>query len=89
MTPAFFAILIIGALIVFGIFLILGVLDKINRKWRSVMATIADLDAAVAKLDADVQTLIASPPQVDVQPQVDAVNAIDAKVLLATPPPTP
>lgn len=88
MTPAFFAVLIV-ALIVFGIFLILGVLDKINRKWRSVMATIADLDAAVAKLDADVRTLIASPPQVDVQPQVDAVNAIDAKVLLATPPPTP
>jgi len=52
----------------------------------------ANLNASIAKLDADVQTLIAKPP-VDVQPAIDAaqaaVDAIDANVVAATTPSTP
>ncbi len=49
------------------------------------MANQVELNAAIANLDADVKALIASQQPVDLQPQVDAVNAIDAEVKAATP----
>ena len=54
------------------------------------MAVLDDALAAIATLDADVKLLIASlAPPVDLQPAVDAVNAVDAEVKAATPPPSP
>lgn len=45
------------------------------------MATLDDLTTAIADLKTSVDALIAKPPAaVDVQPQVDAVNAIKADV---------
>lgn len=49
------------------------------------MATLADLDAALANLQTDVTALIASQKPADVAAQVAAVNAIDATVKAATP----
>src|SRR5271154_2771269 len=58
---------------------------------RIIMATQTDVDAAIKVLDTDVKALIASipvtTPPVDLQPQVDAINAVDAEVKAATPAP--
>jgi len=51
------------------------------------MSQIDDLNAAVAKLQTDVTTLIASTKTQDLSPVIAAVNAIDSTVLTATPPP--
>lgn len=49
--------------------------------------TQAEVLAALATLDTDVKALIAAQvPPVDLQPILDAVNAIDAEVKAATPP---
>ncbi len=58
---------------------------------EGILATLADLDTAIAELKTSVDTLIAQEPvPPDVQPQVDAVNAIKAEVDAAvTPPPPP
>lgn len=57
---------------------------------EDIMAQIDDLNAAVAKLQADVSTLIAAtPPAVDLTATIAAVNAVDATVVAATPAPTP
>ncbi len=84
-------VLIVAILVTFGFLLVLSGQEKQKRTeythWRILMATTADLDAAIAKLDTDVKALIAAVgTPVDLQPQVDAVNAIDAEVLAATPP---
>jgi len=56
---------------------------------ENLMASQADLDAALSKLSADVDALLALPPaSVDLQAEVDAVNAIDAKVVAKLPPPS-
>ena len=56
---------------------------------EDVLASIDDLNASIAQLDADVKALVAkgSPAPEDLQPQVDAVNAIDAEVNAAVNPP--
>ena len=62
--------------------------SEIAERLELVLATIADLDVAIAQLDSDVKALIAKEPvPVDVQPQVDAVNAVDAEVQGALNPP--
>ncbi len=70
-----------------GIVIEIIVLIYINNKLRKIMATQKDLDAAIENLDTDVKALIASQTPVDLQPQVDAVNAIDTEVKAATPTP--
>lgn len=52
------------------------------------MAQIDDLNAAVAKLQTDVGTLISSTKTQDLSPVIAAVTAIDSTVLTATPPPS-
>src|SRR5271154_3866827 len=57
---------------------------------RIIMATQTDVDAAIKVLDTDVKALIASivpVVPVDLQAQVDAINAVDAEVKAATPAP--
>ncbi len=58
---------------------------------EGILATLADLDVAISDLKTSVDTLVAQEPTPpDVQPQVDAVNAIKAEVDAAvTPPPAP
>lgn len=54
------------------------------------MATLADLDTAIANLQTDVTALIASQPKpVDVSTEVAAVNTIDAQVKAAIAANTP
>lgn len=66
----------------------LHAIHRLNRKLRILMASQAELSAAIANLAVDVKSLAESvPAPVDLQPQVDAVNAIDAAVKAATPAP--
>ena len=51
------------------------------------MAQIDDLNAAVAKLQADVTALIAATAPVNLAPTIAAVQAVDATVVAATPAP--
>ena len=63
-------------------------LRHLTHKLDKIMEDQTVLNAAIAQLDTDVKALIASqvpPTPVDLQPQVDAVNAIDAEVKAATP----
>lgn len=66
---------------------------KKNQKGRNdLMANLADVLDATKKLDVAVDDLIKSigsgVPSVDLQPAVDAINAITSKVAAATPPAT-
>lgn len=68
-------------------------LRHFNHKLDQIMADQTAVAAALVTLDTDVKALIASipvaTPPVDLQPQVDAINAIDAEVKAATPAPSP
>lgn len=63
--------------------------------WETIMADFTAANAALAKLQTDVDALLAAAPPVPVddQPAVDALTAaigeLDAKVVAATPVPTP
>jgi prefoldin subunit 5 len=59
-----------------------------DRQLEILVAQIDDLNAAVAKLQTDVNTLISATKMQDLSPTITAVNAIDSTVLTATPPPT-
>ncbi len=59
---------------------------------EQLMIELPTLLTAIAKLDADVKALTATVSPVvpvDLQPAVDAVAAIDAEVIAATPVPPP
>jgi prefoldin subunit 5 len=60
---------------------------SINRKLEMIMAQIDDLNTAIATLQTDVNTLIASQKPVDLTAAIAAVNAVDATVKAATPAP--
>ena len=66
-----------------------GVVSSENALRRKLMEDFTALNAAIAKLQADVNTLIAAKTQNN-QAAIDAattaVNAVDATVLAATPP---
>lgn len=64
---------------------------KIGRMLEKIMAQIDDLNAAIAKLQTDVNTLLAKEPvPTDLTAPIAAVNAIDAQVeAAANPPATP
>jgi hypothetical protein len=86
---AFFCIglFILIAVLAIGFTMVLYNQDTAVAIGRRIMATQVELDAAIATLKTDVETLIAAQKPVDLQPQVDAVNAIDAEVKAATPAP--
>lgn len=71
--------------------LIILVLYSLVRKVNKLMADIAALNAAIAALDAEVKAIPAPTPPValDLQPQVDAVNAIGAELKAKFPPVVP
>lgn len=63
---------------------------NIARKLENIMAQIDDLNAAIAKLQNDVNTLLAKEPvPTDLTAPIAAVNAIDAQVEAAANPPAP
>lgn len=62
--------------------------------WETIMADFTALNAALAKVQTDLTTLLAAQqPPVSDQPAVDAATAmvadLDAKIVAATPPPPP
>lgn len=73
--------------------LIIEVQDLLVRKVNKLMADVAALDGAIlalsAKVDAIVVPVPVPPVPVDLQPQVDAVNAIGAKIDAKFPPAPP
>lgn len=67
---------------------VLDYLDRLFHPERgTIVATLADLEAAVARIDADIQALIAAITPVDFQAQVDALNAAATSAEAAVPPP--
>lgn len=61
---------------------------RIFKLLERIMSAIDTLNLNVAKLDTDVKALVASKsgvPEAQVQAAADAVAAIDAEVLAATP----
>ena len=84
------SVLVVGGLIVFGIFLILGSLDKLNRKWRIVMAAIDDLNTAVGVLTTNVSDLstevaaLTPAAPVDLSGAIAGVTAAGTAVAQAT-----
>jgi len=64
---------------------------RVTKKQEIVMAAIDDLNAAVAKLSTDVNTLLSGvTPNSAVVATTAAINAIDTTVVAAiTPPPAP
>lgn len=57
---------------------------------EDLMAQIDTLNAAIAKLQTDVATLVAATPAaVDLTASIAAVEAVDATVVAATPAPVP
>ena len=62
-------------------------LKSIQRKVHTIMADIAALDTAIAAVAVKIDAIVVTPPvPVDFQPQVDAVNAIGAKIDAKFPP---
>ena len=53
------------------------------------MATLADLQAAVARIGTDVEALIAAETPTDLQAEFDALNATAATAEAALPAPEP
>lgn len=62
---------------------------ELERILKKMDTNIADLTAAIAALKTAIDALPASVAPVDLQPSIDAVNALTTEVQAKTPPSTP
>ncbi len=62
-------------------------LKSIQRKVHTIMADVAALDSAIAAVAVKIDAIVVpTPTPVDLQPQVDAVNALGTKLDAKFPP---